>query len=181
MKKFIKLTLVLVMVLGSTSLFAQKFGRIDSQSILMMMPETKEMQANLETLAKDYRENLELISVEYQQKLQEFQKNYNTYSEATRNIKQKELADLENRARTIEQMAQQDMEKKQQELLTPITEKMRQAIDKVSKAGAFTAVFETAMLVYFDAAQMVDIAPLVKAELGIKEVAAATPAAAPAK
>ncbi len=180
MKKLIKLTLVLVMMLGSTSLFAQKFGRIDSQSIIMAMPEFKEMQTNLESLDKDYRENLELIGVEYQQKLQEFQKNYNTYTEATRNIKQKELVDLENRAQTIQQMAQQDLQKKQQELAAPIYEKAKKAIDKVAAAGGYTAIFETGTLAYFNETALTDIAPMVKKELGITD-AAAKPAAPAAK
>ncbi len=178
MKKLIKLTLVLVMMLGSTSLFAQKFGRIDSQTIIMAMPEFKEMQTNLESLDKDYRENLELIGVEYQQKLQEFQKNYNTYTEATRNIKQKELVDLENRAQTIQQMAQQDLQKKQQELAAPIYEKAKKAIDKVAAAGGYTAIFETGTLAYFSETALTDIAPLVKKELGITDAPAK--AAAPA-
>ena len=176
-----KLTLVVAMVLSSTSLFAQKFGRIDSQSIIMAMPETKEMQTNLEALDKDYRENLELIGVEYQQKLQEFQKNYNTYTEATRNIKQKELVDLENRAQTIQQMAQQDLQKRQQELAAPIYEKAKKAIDKVAAAGGYTAIFETGTLAYFNETALTDIAPLVKKELGITDAPAAAPAAAPAK
>ena len=36
-------------MMGATSLYAQKFGRINSQEIVMAMPETKEMQTNLET------------------------------------------------------------------------------------------------------------------------------------
>ena len=44
MKKAIKLTLAVVLVMGATSLFAQKFGRINTQEIIMAMPETKTMQ-----------------------------------------------------------------------------------------------------------------------------------------
>lgn len=52
MKKAIKLTLAVVLVMGSTSLFAQKFGRINTQEIIMAMPETKTMQENMDTFAK---------------------------------------------------------------------------------------------------------------------------------
>ena len=53
MKKAIKLTLAVVLVMGATSLFAQKFGRINTQEIIMAMPETKTMQENMDTFAKE--------------------------------------------------------------------------------------------------------------------------------
>lgn len=42
MKKALKLTLVVVCTMISTSLFAQKFGRINSQEIVTSMNEFKE-------------------------------------------------------------------------------------------------------------------------------------------
>ena len=53
MKKAIKLTLAVVFVMGATSLFAQKFGRINTQEIIALMPETKAMQENLDTFGKE--------------------------------------------------------------------------------------------------------------------------------
>lgn len=53
MKKAIKLTLAVVFVMGATSLFAQKFGRINTQEVISVMPEMKEMQTNIEAYSKD--------------------------------------------------------------------------------------------------------------------------------
>ena len=44
MKRAIKLTLAVALMMSATSLFAQKFGRINTQEIIMNMSETKEMQ-----------------------------------------------------------------------------------------------------------------------------------------
>lgn len=175
MKKVLKLTLVVAMVLSSTTLFAQKLGRINSQEVIMAMPETAAMQTSLQAVQKDWEENLEAINVEFNNKLQEFQKNLNTMSDAVRQIKEKELNDLRTRGSELQQMAQQDLGKKEQELMTPIIEKAQNAIKSVSKAGGFLAVFEAGSLIYFDEANLIDITPLVKKELGITE--AATPAA----
>ncbi len=82
MKKAIKLTLAVVLVMGATSLFAQKFGRINTQEIIMAMPETKTMQENMDSLRKDLSDNMETIDVEFNNKLQDFQKNYTTMSDA---------------------------------------------------------------------------------------------------
>ena len=173
MKNVLKLTLVLAMMLSCTTLFAQKLGRINSQEVMLAMPETAEMQTKLQAVAKDWEENLELINVEFNNKLQEFQKNLNSMSDAARQIKEKDLNDLRQRGTEMQQMAQQDLARQEQELMTPIIEKAQNAIQAVSKAGGFTAIFETGSLVYFDETTLIAITPLVKQELGITETAAA--------
>ena len=80
MKNALKLTLALAMMLSCTTLFAQKFGRINSQEVMLAMPETTEMQNKLQAVAKDWEENLETINVEFNNKLQDFQKNLNSLS-----------------------------------------------------------------------------------------------------
>ena len=171
MKKAIKLTLAVVLVMGATSLFAQKFGRINTQEIIMAMPETKTMQENTD--------NIETMNVEFNTKLQDFQKNYNTFSDAIKEVKEKELNDMQTRTREFQERAQQDYQKKQNELLAPIIDKAKSAIDKVAAAGGFLVVFDTSTgsLAYFDEATLTDVAPAVKKELGITDAPAAAPAA----
>ena len=175
MKRAIKQTLAVALMMSATSLFAQKFGRINTQEIIMNMSETKEMQTNLESFAKELQDQVESINVEFNNKRQEFQKNYNTYSESVRQLKEKELYELQQRLEDYSQVAQQDYQKRQNELLAPIVEKARAAIDKVAKANGFMAVFDisTGAIAYFDEATLTDLAPQVRAELGITETPAA--------
>lgn len=119
MKKAIKLTLAVVFVMGATSLFAQKFGRINTQEVISVMPEMKEMQTNIEAYSKDLQESMENIVVEYNNKYQEFNKNFSTMSDAVRQLKEKELNDLIQRRNDFEQVAQQDLQKRYNELLAP--------------------------------------------------------------
>ena len=179
MKKVIKLTLAVALVMGSTSLFAQKFGRINTQEIIMAMPETKTMQENMDTFAKELSDNIETMNVEFNTKLQDFQKNYNTFSDAIKEVKEKELNDMQTRTREFQERAQQDYQKKQNELLAPIIDKAKSAIDKVAAAGGVLVVFDTSTgsLAYFDEATLTDVAPAVKKELGITDAPAAAPAA----
>ena len=179
MKKAIKLTLAVVLVMGATSLFAQKFGRINTQEIIMAMPETKTMQENMDTFAKELSDNIETMNVEFNTKLQDFQKNYNTFSDAIKEVKEKELNDMQTRTREFQERAQQDYQKKQNELLAPIIDKAKSAIDKVAAADGFLVVFDTSTgsLAYFDEATLTDVAPAVKKELGITDAPAAAPAA----
>ena len=176
MKKLLGLTLLAVAAFGISTASAQKFARINSQEIVFAMPELTEIQKNLEALEKDWAEQLEQIQVEFNNKLADFEKNQATMAASIKQMKQQELQQLQQRYGEIQQLAQQDMQKKQAELFEPVQKKAMDAVKKIAKAAGYLAVFETATLVYFDEAQLVDIAPLVKKELGIVEKPAATPA-----
>ena len=172
MKTIIKLTLVLAMTFSASSLFAQKFARVNSREILTLMPETKEMQANLETFGKELQDQLEQIQVEFNNRYAEFEKAQATMNPTVKQMKQAELNGLQQRYAEFQQIAQQDFAKKQQELAAPIQKKLDDAIAKVAKTAGYTAVFDAMMFVYADAAQVVDINGAVKKELGITEAAA---------
>ena len=166
MKKVLKLTLAVVCVMFSTSLFAQKIGRISSQEVVVNMAEYKEAQTQLEALAKDLQAQMETIQVEMNTKIQEYQKRAETMTDAVRQLKEKELNDLNTRLQEFNQVAQQELQKKEQELMEPIIKKANEAITEVSKAGGYTVIFETGSMIYFDEAQVKDITPEVKAKLG---------------
>ena len=172
MKKILKLTLVVAAVLCSTTVFAQKFARVNTQEIFAVMPETKEMQSNLDAFGKELQEQLEQIQVEFNNRYAEFEKTQATMNPTVKQMKQAELNGLQQRYAEFQQIAQQDFAKKQQELAAPIQEKLDAAIAKVSKAAGYTAVFDTMAFVYYDAAQVIDINAAVKKELGITEAAA---------
>lgn len=181
MKKILKIVLTVAFVAGSTSVFAQKLGRINMQELVFAMPETAEMQKNLEAYQKELQDQLETIGVEFNNKLNEYTKQVSdknsTMSDSVRQLKEKELNDLKTRYDEFVQVSQQDMQKKQGELLEPIIVKAQDAVKEVSKAGGYTVVYDTSVnaVAYFDEAVVTDILPAVKTKLGIKD----TPAAAP--
>ena len=59
MKTAIKLTLAVVLMMSATSLFAQKFGRINTSEIIASMPEMKQMQVDMENFGKTLNEGIE--------------------------------------------------------------------------------------------------------------------------
>ena len=166
MKKVLKLTLAVVCVMFSTSLFAQKIGRISSQDVVINMAEFKQAQTQIETLAKDLQAQAETIQVEMNNKLQEYQKGAETMTDAVRQLKEKELNDLNTRLQEFNQIAQQELQKKEQELMEPIIKKANEAISEVAKAGGYAVIMESGSMVYFDEASVKDITPEVKTKLG---------------
>lgn len=180
MKKLMKLFLVCALVIASSSSFAQKFGHINTQELISVMPERDSADVKLKAFAEELSTQLEGISVEYSKKADEYTKGLSALSESVKQLKLKELDDLKARYAEFEQIAQEDLGNKQQELYAPIIERAREAIKKVAKAQGLTAVFDDSVnpLAYFDEATVVNLLPLTKKELGIKDVAA--PATTPA-
>ena len=100
----------------------------------------------------------------------EFQQSADTLGDAMRQLKEKELNDLQTRYQEFQQMASSDMQKKQMELLQPIQQKCVDAIKEVAQAGGYIVVFDmaTGSLAYIDEAATTDISAEVKAKLGIQ-------------
>ena len=169
MKKLIKLTLVATLLMGASSVFAQKFGRINSSVLIQSMPETTKMQEDLTKVQDDHRANLEQIIVEFNKMIEEFNQQQATMTEVQKQSKQTELEAVRTRYAEYEQMAGEDMNTKQEEMLRPILEKAQAAINKVSQSGGYLVVFDEAAgsMIYFDEAALTDITPDVRRELGI--------------
>jgi outer membrane protein len=176
MKKILKLTLTVMLVMCASSVFAQKFGRVDLAAVVTAMPEFTEAQTNLETYGKDLQDQLEQIMVEFNTLYADYQKKAATLTDSVRQLKERELSELQQRYQDFQQLAQQDMQKKEAEIMNPIYDKANEAVKKVSVAGGYIVVFSTtgdqpsaAGLAYFNAESLTDITPAVKKELGIAE------------
>ncbi|MBQ2439211.1 MAG: OmpH family outer membrane protein [Paludibacteraceae bacterium] len=163
MKKMIlMLALVLPMIAS-----AQKLGHINSQELLATMPELKTVQAKLDTLAGQYEAQFANMQEEFNTKLAKFQQEQATMTAGVREFRQQEIAEMEQRIYLFRQTAQEDLQKKQQEFIAPIQQRMMDAIKKVSQAQGCTYVFE-AMTLHYIAPDALDLMPLVKKELGIQ-------------
>ena len=156
------LALVLPMIAS-----AQKLGHINSQELLATMPELKTVQAKLDTLASQYEAQFANMQEEFNTKLAKFQQEQATMTAGVREFRQQEIAEMEQRIYLFRQTAQEDLQKKQQEFMAPIQQRMLDAIKKVSQAQGCTYVFE-AMTLHYIAPDALDLMPLVKKELGIQ-------------
>ncbi len=179
MKKTIKIVLVALFAVCSTSLYAQKFGRINYSEIVQNMPEMAGVQTQMQTIMTEYEEHLESLNVELNNKINDLQKA--GVSESVKQLKTREAQELQQRIQEYYQVAQEDLEKNQAELLAPLQAKADEAIKKIAKAEGLTIVFQTGSVVYIDEATTVDISDKVKAELGITTTPAAAPAPAAKK
>ena len=172
MKSFRKvmavLSLVVLMAGVATAQTGAKFGYIDSNEILALMPETDSLQNELKAYADYLDEQMSTMAMEYQSKVTEYQENYNTMSDLIRQTKEKEITDLQERIQAFQQSADQDLGAKQAELFNPLIEKVKAAITDVARENGYNYMFDvgTGALVFYETGD--NILPLVKTKLGIE-------------
>ena len=143
MKTFKSSLIIILFLLISFNIGAQsKVAHINSQALISEMPEVKEAQAQLEKLQKTYQTEIEASMKEYQTKLQTYSADAQNQTEVTNQARQKELAGMEQNIQQYQQTAAQDIQKKQADLLKPLIDKARAAIQKVAKSQGFDYVID---------------------------------------
>lgn len=145
-----------------------KFGHINSQELMAAMPERDSAEAKIKKHGQSIQDQVEELEVEFRKKYQDYTQKISTFTDAIREMKEKELREMQQRAQEFQQAAEQDYQRFQAETMKPVIEKADVAIKKVAKANGFTYVFDTSygVLLYYSE-QSTDILPLVKKELGI--------------
>jgi len=158
---------LLMMSLGYSQTNA-KLGYIDSNELLEMMPGKDSIQAALQDYGKSLENQLQTMYSEYQTKVQDYQANRNTMSDIIRQTKEKELADLETRIQTFQEQADTDLQKKQVEMLQPLLDRAKSAIEAVARENGYTYILDvgTGAFLYYEKGD--NIMPLVKTKLGLK-------------
>lgn len=167
MKKLV-LFLACAFVVSSSVSAQVKFGYIDSRELLSDMPEKTKADSTLQLYAKSFQDQLTQMQKEYEKKLQDFQAQEKTMTDAIREVKIKEIQDLQNRIESTNQSAQEKVEKKRQEMYSPILEKADKAIKAVAAEKAYDYIFDASSGAILHAKETDNILPLVKAKLGIK-------------
>lgn len=160
------LLLAAVMLIGTTAGFAQKYGHVNANEIMAQMPGIDSVRTQLEAYQTEIQSTYETMVSEYQTKKDKFDHEVGTMSNLTRQMKEKELADMENRIMEFQQGVQDEVQEKQLSLLQPFEEKIKQAINDVAKENGYTMIFDTQILLYSEGGD--DVSALVKKKLGIK-------------
>ena len=166
MKKITFLT-VLFSILTLITIGQNKFGYIDSQELLMLMPERNAAETEVQEFAKSLEAQLASMTAEYQQRVQDYQANESAYTDLVKQDKIAEITGLEQRIQTFGENAQQSLQSKEQELLEPILSKARKAIEDVATDGNFTYIFDKSAGSILYAKESENILPLVKKKLGL--------------
>jgi|SRR5688500_17416897 len=173
MKSILKYTIVLLaMIALSVTANAQKIGYVDSGSLLTGMPKVKEAESNLETLGKQLQAKGQKMMQDFQVKYQDLERRAQAGDIAPKDQEAQValLKEEENKILQYEQEMQNQLAAKRDELLAPILEEVRNAIQAVAKDNGYSYIFDgspgVGVLLYADEAT--NVTALVKGKLGIQ-------------
>ena len=144
MKKLV----LMLMLLAPMAMMAQKFGKVNTQTIMQALPDVAKANGELEALQKQKDNELKAMQEEIQRKADEYQKGASTMNATAKQQKETELQGLQQKIQQAYQDGQQELQKKSNELMQPIVAKVRAAIDAVGKAGNYTYIFEEGAAIY---------------------------------
>ena len=162
-----KLALLAIFGLLTLSSSAQKFGHINYQELISLMPERVSMQTTLQEEISSLESHLMSMQTEYQSMVENYQNNEGSYDDLTKQDKISEIQGLEQRLTTFQQSAQSSLQEKEQELLRPILEKAQNAIDEVAEKGKYTYILDSSSGLILYSKDSENILDKVKKELGI--------------
>lgn len=163
----IKKLLLAVAIALPMSVFAQKFGVINTQQLVESLPEVKTVNEQMEAATKKYEEEFGRLQEEFNKKYQEFQSLEESTPQTIKERRMQEMQELNQRVEKFRETATQDLQRQQQQLMAPIQENVLKAIQAVGAEGGYTFIFEN-MLPIYTGTDVTDITPLVKTRLGIK-------------
>ncbi len=164
-----KKSFLLLLAISFLTVFAanaQKYGHVNSSEVLKTMPGVDSIQIKLLAFQTELEEEYESMLNEFQTKKDKFDRDAGTMSTAIRQIREKELLDLQTRIQQFQYDVQENIEEKQYELIKPFQEKLQKAVNEVAKEFHFNYIFDVQTLLYYDGGE--DVTPLVKKKLGIK-------------
>ena len=159
-----------MMFFATTTIFAQqKYGHINSATLLPNLPAWQSAQSDMEIFRGQ-------IEAQYKAKVEDYKQQVKVLEDrvqVTKNITEQEiqmeqqrLAGVEQEIVKFETEAQQKMVKKEEELVGPIFDRVKSAIQAVAEENGYTYIFDLSVqgsIVY--AIPEGDVSELVKAKL----------------
>jgi outer membrane protein len=178
MNKFKFLVVALLLFVAAGSANAQKTGYISVEQIVSLMPET----ARLDSLLRKFQ--ADSLNPQFTYLVQEYNrkdsmvngKDSSKTPSAIRKQVRQELEGIAYQVQNWQQIVQQEMQGKQQELLEPIYRKVEAAIQSTAKENGYSYVLNREALLVMPPAD--DLLPMVAKKLNVKVPVGGAPAAA---
>ena len=169
MKQFRTLFIALALIIGATAFTnaQSKVAHIATQELVQTLPEYKNAMDQLQKLEKTYDAEIKDMLAEAQSTMQRYEAEANTKTEEENQKRATELQAAQRRIQEHSAKARQDLQKKENDLLRPILEKVRTAIQKVARDKGYDYVLDSTTGTGVLLADGYDLMPDVKKELGL--------------
>ena len=144
MKKIVLIIVVnLSFILGSQ---AQKFAYVDTDYILNKIPEFKQAQDKIDAFSDDWQKEIEGKYLEVEQMYRSYQQEQVLLTDEMKTKREEAIILKENNAKKLQQKyfgPSGDLYFKRQELITPIQDKINDAIQKLASNNKYQIIFDS--------------------------------------
>jgi len=159
---------ILLFSAGFANAQAPKFGHIDMQALVQIMPERAVAEKQFMAYQKEIEDAYGIMQKELQAKFIDYSAKKDSMSETMRKMKEEDLNAMQERVQTYSSTAQQQLQNKNAELYKPILEKADKAVKEVGAEKGLIYVFDmSARVILYNSKESIDILPFVKTKLGI--------------
>ena len=164
-----KILILAAIMLSAVAINAQKFGYLNSNQLLSELPEVKAADSELETYQKQLVSSGEQMVKDLDAKIQAYSKQAQegTLSQVQMQQKEAELTKEQQKIQAYELEVQNKILKKREEVLQPIMDKVKEAIENVGKENGYTMIFDSNAGTTLHASESENVMSLVKAKLGM--------------
>ncbi len=124
---------------------AQKFGFVDSEYILSKMPEYKAAQKRLDDMSSEWQKDIEKRLTEIDKMYKDYQAEQVVLTQDQQQKKQQEIVDKEKSLKDFQKSKfgqGGELEKKKQELIKPLQDKIFDAVQKIAKQRGMDFIFD---------------------------------------
>jgi outer membrane protein len=168
MKQFKTLLIAAVVFIGATSLTnaQSKVAHINTTELIASMPEMKVAESEMEKLGKTYDAEMKSMYTEIQSKAKQYEAEAGTKTDEENAKRSQEIQTMQLSIQEFQTGAQEQLQKKRYDLLSPITKKAKDAVLKVAQAQGFDYVLDSAQGGGVIMANGKDLLNDVKKELG---------------
>ena len=168
-KRFMLLAVTATMMCFAAQ--AQKFGYVNTSATFNVMPEKATAESTRKPVSDKYGAEHKNLQEAFQKKMADYEaadKDAST-PQAIKDRHNQELQDDYVKIQNFQQTASQDLQRQQETLLAPITQKLQNAIQAVGAEGGYTFIFDQAAgAIIYTGTNAEDVSAKVKAKLGIK-------------
>lgn len=145
MKQLKSLLIAALLIIGAsqTASAQAKVAHINVKDLMSTMPEMKAAETQLEKIGKTYDNDYRTMVQEYQAKIKKYDEESDKVTAAVNETRTKEVQDMAQRIQQFQTTATKELQQKQEDILKPILEKARTAIQKVAKAKGYQYVLDS--------------------------------------
>jgi len=145
-----------------------KVGYVNIKDITKSMKEISDADSILKKTFESYKSDLLNLNSEFENDLKSFIKDSSTLSSTMKQFKKDALIKKKENVSSFEKVANEEIDKKRQELYYPILKRINKAVEDVAKEKGYDYIIDNSVIPFLYANDKNDLLNAIKKKLNLK-------------